>query len=240
MEYHQRALNNQSLVEAVERLAERDHDIAVIVSAYGYPPLWARQPGFPTLVYIILEQQVSLASARAAFDRLLGAANMLATDEQPNDEGQHGHGESPGAMESLSPDRFLSFSDEELRAIGFSRQKTGYCRGLARALLDGSLDLDRLHQLEDDQARSALISLKGIGPWTADIYLMFGLGRPDVWPVGDLGLQNAAKALLGLRQRPSPERLEKIGAAWAPYRSGAALLLWHYWHHLVDSTKTSK
>jgi DNA-3-methyladenine glycosylase II len=229
MEYHQRALNNQSLVEAVERLAERDHDIAVIVSAYGYPPLWARQPGFPTLVYIILEQQVSLASARAAFDRLLGAANMLATDEQPNDEGQHGHGESPGAMESLSPDRFLSFSDEELRAIGFSRQKTGYCRGLARALLDGSLDLDRLHQLEDDQARSALISLKGIGPWTADIYLLMAMLRPDIWPAGDLALGSAIQSYRGLPSRPNLTELQAMAERWKPWRSVAARVFWHYY-----------
>ncbi len=188
---------------AALELAERDARLAAPVAAYGAPPLWAREPGFPTLLQIILEQQVSLASARAAFDRLRAAADPL------------------------TPARFLEFDDAELKAIGFSRQKTRYGRELSRAVLSGALDLDAVHEMEDDAVRVALTAVTGIGRWTADIYLLMAMGRPDVWPMGDLALEVAAQRVLGLAEKPSREELSGIAEAWRPHRAVAARILWH-------------
>jgi len=188
---------------SIRELAIRDQDLARVIATYGAPPLWAREPGFPSLVYIILEQQVSLASARAAFQRLRAVANPL------------------------TPARFLKLSDEQLRHIGFSRQKTLYTRLLAEALDRGHLDLRHLRDLHDDSARKMLIALKGIGNWTADIYLLSALRRPDIWPVGDLALATAVQEVKRLRIRPSPEKLEKMSMPWRPYRAVAARLFWH-------------
>ena len=197
-------LSDLLFVDAVAELAQRDADLAAVVARYGRPPLWVREPGFPSLVYIILEQQVSLASARAAYQRLL-----TATKQQ------------------LTPARFLRFTDEELKAIGFSRQKTLYTRLLAEAIDRGHFDLRHLHDLHDDSARKMLIAFKGIGNWTADIYLLSALRRPDVWPVGDLALATAVQEVKRLRLRPSPAKLEKMSAPWRPYRAVAARLFWH-------------
>ncbi len=163
----------------------------------------AREPGFATLIEIILGQQVSLASARATFDRLRAAASPL------------------------TPDRFRKLTDTKLRRIGFSRQKTAYGRELAQAILDGRLDLDAVGTMDDDEARATLTQIKGIGRWTADIYLLLVLRRPDVWPIADLALAVAAQRLKRLATCPSPAQLDRIGAAWKPWRSVAARLLWH-------------
>lgn len=172
---------------------------------YGAPPLWTREPGFPSLVYIILEQQVSLASAKAAFDRL------------------------NAAVQPLTPGRFLRLDGRELRRIGFSRQKAHYTQLLAEAIAKRHFDLRTLQELHDDAARNMLIALKGIGPWTADIYLLSALRRPDIWPVGDLALATAVQAVKKLRRRPSPEKLEKMSAPWRPWRAVAARLFWHHY-----------
>jgi DNA-3-methyladenine glycosylase II len=151
----------------------------------------------------VLEQQVSLASAQAAFDRLAVAADPL------------------------TPERFLAFSDAELLAIGFSRQKARYGRTLARAIAGGSLDLDRLPTLSDDDVYRELVAVPGIGPWTATIYLLMVLGRPDVWPVGDIALAQAVAEAKGLEARPGPLEMATLGEAWRPWRSVAARLFWH-------------
>jgi DNA-3-methyladenine glycosylase II len=196
-------LDEMVFQSSVRELAVRDSDLARVIEMYGAPPLWVREPGFPSLVYIILEQQVSLASARAAFQRLRGAAGPL------------------------TPARFLKLSDTQLRQIGFSRQKTLYARLLAESLVKRHLDLNDLHDLSDDEARKFLIALKGIGTWTADIYLLSALRRPDIWPIGDLALAVAVQEVKRLRSRPSPARLEKLGQLWRPYRAVAARLFWH-------------
>jgi DNA-3-methyladenine glycosylase II len=188
---------------SVRELAVRDSDLARVLEMYGAPPLWVREPGFPSLVYIILEQQVSLASARAAFQRLRAAASPL------------------------TPARFLKLSDAQLKQIGFSRQKALYTRLLAESLVKRHLDLNDLKDLSDDTARKFLIALKGIGGWTADIYLLSALRRPDIWPIGDLALAVAVQEVKRLRSRPSPERLEKLSQLWRPYRAVAARLFWH-------------
>jgi DNA-3-methyladenine glycosylase II len=206
-------LDDPLFIQSTGELVARDSDLAHIVSTYGTPPLWVREPGFPTLVYIILEQQVSLASARAAFERLQAAAKPL------------------------TPRRFLRLSDSELKRIGFSRQKTLYTRLLAESLAKRYLDLRELQELHDDAARNMLVALKGIGRWTADIYLLSALRRPDIWPVGDLALATAVQEVKRLRKRPAPERLEKLSQPWRPYRAVAARLFWH--HYLSKRGKSS-
>src|SRR3989449_9656363 len=198
-------LDQTNFARGVRELAERDTDLATVVKRYGAPPLWVREPGFPTLVYIILEQQVSLASAKAAFDRL------------------------NSAVRPLTPRRFLKLTDAELLRIGFSRQKTLYTRLLAESLSRRHFDLRYLDELHDDSARKMLTVFKGIGNWTADIYLLSALRRPDIWPGGDLALATAGHQAKQLRKRPSPERLEKLSQPWRPYRAVAARLFWHHY-----------
>lgn len=195
-------LNDQTLRGAVAALARKDKDLARIARRVGIPPLWSRPPGFATLVHIVLEQQVSLASARAAFERLLAEVG------------------------DLDAAAFLGLTDETLRGCGFSRQKSRYCRGIAAAVHDGALDLDALARLPDAAVRKRLVAITGIGPWTANIYLLMALGRPDVWPVGDLALAVAVQQVKRLEMRPGADELEAIGEAWRPWRSVAARLLW--------------
>lgn len=196
-------LTESSFRAAVRSLCRQDAGLAEIVNAVGTPPFWVRPAGFSTLIQIILEQQVSLASALATFDRL----NALAG--------------------TLTPVRMLELDDESLRSAGFSRQKTRYCRIAAQAVLDGSLDLDGLALLDDDQARAQLTALTGIGPWTADVYLQMALRRPDIWPVGDVALQTAIQRYAGLPKKPATDEMERIGEKWRPMRTTAASILWH-------------
>jgi len=194
-----------TLPSALAHLTSLDPDLARIHARLGPPPVWEREPGFATLVQIILEQQVSLASARAAFARLEKASG------------------------AVTPQSFLAFDDPVLKTIGFSHQKAGYCRGLARAILNGEIDLGSLSAMDDVEARSALIKVKGIGPWTADIYLLMALLRPNVWPAGDLALAVAYQKLRQLPTRPGPRELEAIAETWSPWRAVAARLLWHFY-----------
>ncbi len=198
-------LTPTTLAQAVEWLAARDTALARVVEQYGLPPLWPREPGFPTLIHIILEQQVSLASARAAFERLCAAVTPL------------------------TPQNFLTLDDAQLKTIGFSRQKTRYGRELASAVLAGQLDLDRLAELDDDAVRTALKQVKGIGDWTVDVYLLLVLRRPDAFAPGDLALLLAVQQLKGLERRPTPAELQALAESWRPYRAVAARLLWHFY-----------
>ncbi|MBI3747658.1 MAG: DNA-3-methyladenine glycosylase 2 family protein, partial [Chloroflexi bacterium] len=167
------------------------------------PPLWDRAPGFATLLHIVLEQQVSLASAQAAYDRLRAAADPL------------------------TPSRFLELTDAELLAIGFSRQKARYGRALAEAIESGALDLESLESLDDDAVHEALQAVPGIGPWTSSVYLLMVLLRPDLWPVGDIALAESVGRVKGLGRRPDPAEMTDLGEAWRPWRSVAARLFWH-------------
>ena len=196
-------VTEEFFAEAVRELTERDADLARVVQKYGVPPLWVREPGFPTLVYIILEQQVSLASARALFQKL------------------------ETVISPFTPEKFLKLTEVEMRQLGFSRQKSHYTRLLADAINQKQFDLDALHELHDDHAREKLVALKGIGRWTSDIYLLSALRRPDIWPTGDLALATAVQEVKQLRTRPSPEKLEKMSAPWRPFRAIAARLFWH-------------
>ncbi len=190
---------------SLEQLISKDADLKRIYDAFGAPPNWQREASFATLVHIILEQQVSLASAQAAFDKL------------------------SARISPVVPESFLVLDDAELKRIGFSRQKTRYCRILADALVTGQLDLEGLQTLSDNEARAELMKLTGIGVWTANIFLMMALERSDIWPKGDLALVVAYKRLKGLQARPSQNDLEGIAESWRPCRSLAAKLLWHYY-----------
>lgn len=198
-------LDTTSLLRGVRILARRDPDLAQIARHYGPPPLWERDPGFPTLVHLILEQQVSLASARAAFDRLRTT------------------------LPQFEPSPFLDLDDVTLKRVGFSRQKTRYARELATAILSKALDLDRLAQLDDAGVHADLTRIKGIGAWTSNVYLLMVLRRPDAFPAGDIALLTAAQQVKRLRKRPTPERLEKLAEPWRPWRAVAARLLWHFY-----------
>ena len=192
-----------TLERGVTVLARRDAVLARIVERFGTPPLWARPAGFATLVQIILEQQVSLASARAAFDRLAARVDPL----------------TPGGL--------LELSDADLLAVGFSRQKAHYARALAAAVGDGTLDLDGLARLDDERVERELCAVPGIGPWTATIYRLMVLRRPDAWPAGDVALAQSLAESSGRTVRPSPAEMLVLAEAWRPWRAVAARILWH-------------
>jgi len=199
-------LDETNLQEASHWLSAQDKALGRVLDKYGYPPLWAREPGFSTLVHIILEQQVSLASANAAFRRL---QEQLGGSVQTED--------------------FLQLDDETLRTIGFSRQKIGYTRSLAESVLSGDFDLHALPNLPDDAVRDHMKRLKGIGDWTADIYLSECLLRRDILPKGDIAMQEAYRVLNGLAKRPRHEDFEAATQHWRPWRSVASRLLWHFY-----------
>jgi len=193
----------QNFHRLCDEVAGLDDDLAGIIHVHGYAPMWTRPNTFETLVHIILEQQVSLASALAALNQLRGRLGEVA------------------------PAAFLALTDEELRACYFSRQKTVYTRGLAAELLSGRLDLHSLEHLPDETVRARLIALKGIGNWTIDVYLMFVLQRTDIFPLGDLAAVNALRRVKKLSRDTSKEHLLQVAAQWQPNRTIATMLLWH-------------
>lgn len=196
-------MEKRDFTRGLDILAAADPRLAKIIDRCGKPAMWTRKPGFATLVHIILEQQVSLASARATFARLEDALGML------------------------SPQGLLGLSEQDLAAIGFSRQKALYCRILAQEIQAKRLDLNALTDLGDDEARKTLTAMKGIGAWTANCYLMLALRRPDIWPVGDLALAVSVQKIQGLEQVPKRREMETIADDWRPWRSVAARILWH-------------
>ncbi len=187
----------------VEHLVSSDVHLERIFDEHGHPQRFSRPASFRTLILLILEQQVSLDSARAAYGRL------------------------DALIPGVEPDALVELSDQQLRSAGFSRQKARYARELAERVRGGQLDLSALESLRDDQVRSELTAIPGIGPWTADVFLMSSLGRPDVWPVGDRALQVATAEALVLSSVPDPAELNTIGERWRPHRSAAAQILWH-------------
>jgi DNA-3-methyladenine glycosylase II len=193
----------QNFHRLCDEVAGLDDDLAGIIQTHGYAPMWTRPNTFETLVHIILEQQVSLASALAALNQLRAR------------------------LGEVTPASFLALTDVELRACYFSRQKTVYTRGLAEELLSGRLDLLSLEDLPDEAVRARLIALKGIGNWTIDVYLMFVLRRPDIFPLGDLAAVNALRRVKKLSRDTSKEYLLEVADRWRPNRTIATMLLWH-------------
>jgi DNA-3-methyladenine glycosylase II len=188
-----------------DELALNDVDLGDIIKAHGYPPLWSRPNTFETLVHIILEQQVSLASALSALNKL------------------------KERVQELTPARVLLLNDEEFRACYCSRQKTAYIKYLAEALISGHINLEAFEILPDGEIRAQLVTLKGIGNWTVDVYLMFVLQRADLFPIGDLAAVNALKRIKNLPANVNKEALITIAVQWQPYRTVATTLLWHYY-----------
>lgn len=200
-----RAAATAWLLGGVEELARRDPDIRRLVDEAGMPPVELREHGFPTLLRAIVAQQVSAAAARSIWGRL---AERVAP---------------------LTPEGFAALGEAEIRALGFSRQKITYGLGLAEAVVEGRLDLAAVAAMPDEEAITTLSALKGIGRWSAEVYLLFALGRPDVWPTQDLALQVAAQKIKGLDARPTPKRMTELAEPWRPWRGAAALALWHYY-----------
>jgi DNA-3-methyladenine glycosylase II len=196
-------LDEVGIAAAVRALAVLDADLAGIAERHGPPPLWGREPGFESLVRIILEQQISLASAEAAFQRLVRATGVV------------------------EPAAIVAIGEEGLRSAGQTRQKSRYLVGLAGDILDGRLDLDAVAAVDDDTARTMLTSVVGIGRWSADIYLLMALRRPDIWPTGDLALAGAMRRAKGMPTLPTGPEQAAIAEAWRPWRAVAARLLWH-------------
>lgn len=186
-------------------LASNDPSIGRAYELYGAPPLWAREPSFATLIQIILEQQVSLASAAAAFRKL------------------------ERTVVEVTPENILALTDEEMRAAYFSRQKAVYARELSKAVIERTLVIEELQHVSDEDVRESLMRVKGIGRWTSDIFLLMCLLRPDVMPVGDIALHQAWMEIRGLETRPSSAEFPSIAERWRPYRSVAARLLWHFY-----------
>jgi DNA-3-methyladenine glycosylase II len=195
-------LDSATFVEACDLLAGEDPALAEVVARHGVPEFWARRPGFDTLVLLILEQQVSLESGAAMFRRLTGMVGRV------------------------TPDAVAAVGEEGLRGIGVTRQKTGYLLDLAALVFDGGLDLAALDQLPAEEARLALLAVRGVGPWTADVYLLSALRHPDVFPVSDRALQVGMAEVLGLGSVPDTEQMEMLARPWAPVRAAAARLIW--------------
>jgi DNA-3-methyladenine glycosylase II len=188
-----------------DRLSRKDKDLAAVVEQFGYPPMWTRPNSFETLVHFILEQQVSLASALAALEKLRERISLI------------------------TPERLLQLNDAELRECYFSRQKIIYVKSLARAIIDKQIDLKEIETFSDKVVREKLIALKGIGNWTIDVYLMFVLRHTDIFPVGDLAVRNACIAVKSLPKDFSKEEILEIAEIWKPNRTVAAMILWHYY-----------
>ena len=196
-------LTSETLAAAAQSLAARDRYLASIYRIHGTPPMWARRPGFPTLLRIVLEQQVSLVSARAMFARL------------------------KSKIDPFTAEGFINAGEAYLRSLGVTRQKAHYCVQVAQAFTNG--DLDKIVRMNDEDAHATLLSIKGVGSWTANIYLLMALRRPDIWPDGDVALATAVGKLRKITPRPSFPHLAKIAERWRPYRSVAARMLWQYY-----------
>ena len=205
------SLTKMSLKEGTKYLAARDKDLARLLVADGVPPLWERKPCFSTLIHIILEQQVSLASARAMYCRLID--NLV----------------------PFTPDRFLEVGSSYLRSLGVTRQKAAYCINVAEAIFGDRLDLKAVSRMDDLAVVDTLTQIKGIGPWTADIYLLMALRRPDVWPSGDIALIKTVQKVKELHEDPSTSTLSGVAETWRPFRSVAARMMWH--HYLSHKTQ---
>ena len=199
----------ESINAAVDELAKREKAFAKVLEQHGRPEPRVSEPGATTLLRTIVGQQVSVAAARSMWAKL-----------------EAGYGVPPDLK------KILTASDEELRAAGLSRQKAGYARSLAGLVLSGELDLDRLPE-DDEEAIALLTKIKGIGRWSAEIYLLFAEGRTDVWPAGDLAVQVEIGKLLGLEGKPTEKQLRELGEAWRPHRGAVAVLAWHSYNSEV-------
>jgi DNA-3-methyladenine glycosylase II len=195
--------NEDNFISLCNKLAKKDKDLKAVIKEHGYPPLWGRAPSFATLIHIILEQQVSLASAKAAFLKL---------------EAKIGH---------ITPEKVLQLTDEEMKACYFSRQKIVYARHLASAIVNEEFSIEKIIVKDDEPLRTEMKKLKGIGDWTVDVFMMMALHRCDCFPTGDIALIKSIKEVKGLDIHTSKEEILAIADNWKPYRTIAAFILWH-------------
>jgi len=195
--------NVDNFYQFCDVLAKKDRDLRTIIKQYGYPPMWTRPATFQTLILFILEQQVSLASAYAAFKKLKEKVGYV------------------------TPAKILSLTDEELRSCYFSRQKIIYARELAKAVQSKQLRLNKIAISHEDEIRLELKKIKGIGDWTVDVYLMHALQRTDLFPLGDIALVNSLKEIKQLHPQTTKEKMLSIAESWRPYRTIASMILWH-------------
>jgi DNA-3-methyladenine glycosylase II len=195
--------SNENFQIFCNHLSKKDKHLKGIIQQYGYPPMWTRKQGFETLILTILEQQVSLAAAFAAYKKL------------------------KVRIGTVTPAKILNMSNEELRECYFTRQKQGYAKNLAEAFINKTLPWKNFPEMQDDEVRKHLISIKGIGNWTADVYLMHALQRTDLFPLGDIALVNSLKETKQLQPYTSKEELLSIAEPWRPFRTIAAMILWH-------------
>lgn len=196
-------LTTPKLRQMLDELASQDTELAAAVSAAGYPRARRSPQGFATLLRIVVGQQLSTQAAAAIYSRLQSAAE-------------------------ISPSGLLSADERTLREVGLSRRKVEYSRGLAAAMLDGTVNPWRLARASDEQVSSEITQLRGFGPWSAEMYLLFSLGRADIWPVNDLAIQKAVTRFKGFDRRLTPDALRELGQRWRPLRSAVALFAWHY------------
>ncbi|MBX3503058.1 MAG: DNA-3-methyladenine glycosylase 2 family protein [Alphaproteobacteria bacterium] len=203
-------LTEEHVLEGMTALGAIDPRFAAGLATYGQPPLRSAEEGYAALLRAIVGQQVSVYAARSIWDRV--AALVV----------------------PMTPQRLLEFSDAELRACGLSNNKVKFARSLALDTAEKRIVFEHLPELDDDAVIAMLTQAKGIGRWTAEIYMMFALGRPDVMPANDLGIIVAAQHFFGLRRRPDPKRLLTMAEAWRPWRTVASLFLWHYRHNMPD------
>lgn len=203
-------LTDLHVQEGMAALGAIDPRFSAGVATYGHPPLRTAAEGYAALLRAIVGQQVSVYAARSIWDRVAAL------------------------VDPMTPERLLTFSDEQLRACGLSNNKVKFARSLALDTAEKRIVFEALPELDDDQVIAVLTQAKGIGRWTAEIYMMFALGRPDVMPTNDLGIIVAAQHFFGLRRRPDPKKLLKMAEAWRPWRTVASLFLWHYRHNMPD------
>ncbi|NKB66447.1 MAG: DNA-3-methyladenine glycosylase 2 family protein [Candidatus Latescibacteria bacterium] len=198
-------MTKSALALGTQHLSAVDPDLGAVVARLGVPPMWGRRPGFPTLIQIILEQQVSLAAARTMYRRL------------------------HDTLGDITPKSVHAFQISGLRDFGLTRQKAAYCHGLAERILAGDLNLATVARSADEQGRQLLLAVPGIGPWSVDIYYLMALRRPDIWPQGDLALAISLAAIKRLDERPTSDQQRLLANDWTPWRSVAARIIWaHY------------
>ena len=200
-------LTAEQLREGIERIAGREPAMARALDLAGYPEPRIRPPGHATLLRTIVGQQVSVAAAASMWRKL---EDLVGND--------------------MPPDAILAQDFDALRACGLSRQKQGYMRSLCELVVSGGIDFDSL-PLDDEEAIALLTRIKGIGRWSAEIYLLFAEGRPDIWPAGDLAVQAGLARLLGLEERPSEKRTRELAESWRPHRGATAIFTWHCYNN---------
>lgn len=199
-------MNEETIKQGLDDIATRDADVAKAIKQLGYPEPRIRPKGFETFFNIVVSQQLSTHAAAA----IMGRAREL--------------------LPSISANSVKTLKADELRGIGLSRQKVGYIQGLCDAVLNGEFNPNNLEQMENEEAIKHIVDLKGFGPWSAEIYLMFSLQRTDIFPSGDLALLVALQKLKGLEDKPTPKQAQGIIEHWSPWRSVGSLFLWHYYH----------